>query len=515
MKKIIKVFFLFFCAINLISLDFKVATYNVENFFDLKYDGTEYKQYKPNSKYWNKKAFNTKITNISKIIKELNADILSMQEIENKNTLKELLKHLPQYKYFYFLKKNSSSIGVAIISKFEIISNTKIVVNMHNPYSRPILKSTIKIKNKKLIIYTNHWKSKRSAENVRILYAKALIDDINTLNKKEDYIILGDLNSNYNESVTFKYDKKLNTTYGITAINQVLNTSLNGNLIQKSNLSTNSNIHYNLWLELKHNQRYSSIYRTQNITPDNIILSKNLFDNKNISYVNNSFKVFNKKYLIKKHKLNRWNYKKQKGYSDHLPIFAMFSTKQQTYPIFKTKKISEYKIDNLYDIQTLNKSIILKNIVVIYKYKNIAIIKSKKSRAILIYKVRNDLKLNHIYDIRVNKIDTYQGLKEITQYELIKQKSKINSAKDYYKDALKINLLDDKYQNEIITNLKATYKKKYLYFDNKRISIYFKKGIQIPIENSNITIINARLSNYKSKIQLYIHKQSDFKVNYR
>ena len=46
MQKTLKALLLFSFAINLFSLDFKVASYNIENLFDLKTNGTEYKQYK-------------------------------------------------------------------------------------------------------------------------------------------------------------------------------------------------------------------------------------------------------------------------------------------------------------------------------------------------------------------------------------------------------------------------------------------------------------------------------------
>ena len=78
-----KIFLLIFFSIKLLSVDFKVATYNVENLFDLNNDGTEYKEYKPNSRYWNKKALNIKINNITKVLKDLNASIICLQEIES------------------------------------------------------------------------------------------------------------------------------------------------------------------------------------------------------------------------------------------------------------------------------------------------------------------------------------------------------------------------------------------------------------------------------------------------
>ena len=87
---IIKLLFLtslFFFSLH--AQDFKVASYNVENLFDLKHDGTEYREYIPNTKSnWNKKTYNIKLKNISKVINELDADIIALQEIESKKALK-------------------------------------------------------------------------------------------------------------------------------------------------------------------------------------------------------------------------------------------------------------------------------------------------------------------------------------------------------------------------------------------------------------------------------------------
>jgi endonuclease/exonuclease/phosphatase family metal-dependent hydrolase len=513
MKKIFKILFLIFFSTSLFALDFKVATYNVENLFDLKYDGTEYKEYKPNSKYWHKKAFNNKIQNITRVIKDLDADILSLQEIESQEALEILLKKLPKYKYSFFLKNKDSAIGVAIVSKFKIIKNEKIITDKFTTYSRPILKSTININNKKLIIYSNHWKSKRTAESTRIPYAQSLKRNINTLNNDEDYIILGDLNSNYDEYITFANDKKLNDTYGITGINQVLNTSINGNFIKKKDIlkQNSKNVLYNLWLDIPNKQnRFSSSFRKHKNTPDNMLVSYALFDKKNISYINNSFEVFKPSYLYK-HKINRWNKKKYNGYSDHLPIFARFSTEVQTY-IIKNKVLLTNNIDILYEKQKLHNSIKVHDAIVLYKSKNKAIIKAKNSRAILIYKNTKSLKLGYKYDLEINEIKNYNGLQEITNFKILKEKEYDKNYEDLFISKDTKNILSVKYQNEVLKDIKGLYKNKHLHTSNQKLYLYFNKNIKKPKNNEYIKIIHAPLSIYKSKIQIAINKQSDFKV---
>jgi len=510
-----KVFlFLFIATLKLFSLDFKVATYNVENFFDLQYDKTEYQEYIPNTKYWNNKSFNTKLTNISQVISELDADILALQEIESPIVLKSLIKNNPQYKFSKFFKNKHSAIGVALLSKFPIIDSQTIVIDKKDKYARDILKSTIIIENKPIIIYVNHWRSKRASESQRIKYALALMQDLKHLDKDSDYIILGDLNSNYNEYQTFKYDKKLNDTFNISGINQILNTTIKENFVQKENINSfNQIVHFNPWLELPFHERFSTKFRQQNNTPDNILLSKGLFDDENISYIDKSFAVFKTNYLYNNNYIFRWNKSKKIGYSDHLPIYALFSTSQQK--LIKQKPQSNhllYSIDKLYEVEQIS-NFLLKDVVVIYKAEKLAIIKQKlNGKAIMIYKPSNELKLGYQYDLTVEKIDKYFGLKEIVSFSNVIKKGSYPNYKKFYLDAMKVNLDDYELINNIVYNLSGIYRKNYLYSQDKKVRLYFSKEIKKPEDGVKISISSGHLSIYKSSLQLTLHKKEDFTV---
>ncbi|MEA2018772.1 MAG: endonuclease/exonuclease/phosphatase family protein [Campylobacterota bacterium] len=512
-------FFSFYIPLFLSAKNFTVATYNVENLFDLKYDGTEYKEYKPNTKTWNKRIFHKKIKNISKTINHLNADILALQEIESEQALRSLLKKSSQYKYSKFIKKRTTSVGVALFSKYPIISYKKIDIDSRDKYSRDILKIKVLIDDKELLLYVNHWRSKRAPESTRIIYATALKRDIDGLPENTDYIILGDLNANYDEYLSFKYDKKLNNSYGITGINQILNTTIDGNFVHKYNIKKfDATVHYNLWLDIDMQNRFSSKFRGDNNTPDNIIISKGLFDNNEISYVDNSFRVFKPKYLYNTNngRINRWNRKKISGYSDHLPIVATFSTTLQKYnfKITSSKKF-QHTIDELYQLQNV-RDYDINDAIVIYKNNKIAIIKQNKNgRAIMIYKPTKELIVGKKYNITVEEIDLYNGLKEIKRISYIKKTTDNYDAKKFYIDGRKIDLFDLKYQNEIVKNLRGKYKKGYLYFkhSNKsgKIKLYFDKKIKRPKAGETITITSGHLGIYKSKIQIILYSKKDFK----
>ena len=130
--------------------------------------------------------------------------------------------------------------------------------------------------------------------------------------------------------------------------------------------------------------------RANNPPPFFFIFS--LFDSINISYVNNSFQVFKPEYLYKKKKIQRWKtigknrIHAGRGYSDHLPIYAVFSTNKYTnYSISQSKQDSTTDISFLYKIENLENTITLKNVIVIYKNKSNAIIKQLDNRSIYVY----------------------------------------------------------------------------------------------------------------------------------
>src|SRR5690606_70513 len=202
----------------------------------------------------------------------MNADIVALQEIESQEALTLLLQKLPLYPYFDFVKNPNSSVGVAVISKFKIINQAVIEVRSKQVIERPIQKVTVQIdENKQLTLFNNHWRSKKASESKRIEYALSLQNYLEKQNEKSDYILLGDFNSNYDEYLTFKHDKKLNDSYNITGINQVLNTTINQQYVTKETIfNPTQRVHYNLWLELPYHERYSYFYKNHPNTPDNM-----------------------------------------------------------------------------------------------------------------------------------------------------------------------------------------------------------------------------------------------------
>lgn len=330
---------LFFRPTETRAETFTVASYNVENLFDLTQVPAEYPEYIPNGPLgWNRQMLDIKLDNIARVISDLDAEIVALQEIESRQALEYLRGRLGRmnvhYGYAAIADAKPTAVKCALLSKFPMVSTSEIPVD--EGAERPILKVAVDIKGDHLIVYVNHWKSKFGPESRRLLYAKALADDIAGLDAAADFILTGDFNSDYNEFITFIDIKRFNDTDGITGINHVLNTIKNGRLVDESLLIRQSSNQYlyNLWLELPEHRRWSVNFFGRKNSPDAIIVSKGLYDDQGIAYIDNSFDRFDPEYLFQNGAVYRWQRAEGgrgkhlgQGYSDHLPVYARFTTR--------------------------------------------------------------------------------------------------------------------------------------------------------------------------------------------
>ncbi len=330
-----KIFFILFVFFTALLGDkiLTIATYNVENLFDLEKKGYKYKEYEPNSKsLWNKKNYKIKLQNISKVIKDIDADIIALQEIHSLQALKDLRFTLKQnglyYQYYKIADKKNTAIKVAFLSKFPFAYTKELVVTSSYKY-RNILEARFKIDGENLYLFSNHWKSKSGPESMRIRSAKVLRKRISKIGYDKNIILLGDFNSDYEEYIKFKRKRKYNDTNGKTGINHVLRTLKQ---TQKArDVKYEKNNFYNLWYDTDKKSRYSYIYKGKKEALDNIIISQSLLNKEGISYIDDSITNLDKKYMFKKKQIYRWQVSrakirkhKGKGYSDHLPVIAKF-----------------------------------------------------------------------------------------------------------------------------------------------------------------------------------------------
>jgi len=312
----------------------KIATYNVENLFDLHKSGYEYKEYIPFTKSnWNRYTYKIKLKNISRVIKDINADIIALEEIESLQALKDLRYQLKRdglyYRYYKIANLKNTTVKVAILSKIPFVYTHEIAVTSSYKY-RNILEAKFRINNEDLYILVNHWKAKSGPESMRIVSAKKLLKRIKELGANKNIIALGDFNSDYEEYKIFKRKRRLNDTNGKTGINHILGTI--HYQTKSSNAKVASYEFYNLWYDIPSDERYSYIFHNKKEAMDNILVTKALLDHKGIEYKEGSIHSFKKRYLFHGKNIYKWQVTRKypyrnrgKGYSDHLPVIAEFT----------------------------------------------------------------------------------------------------------------------------------------------------------------------------------------------
>ena len=310
----------------------KIATYNVENLFDLHRSGHEYKEYIPNTRAkWNRKNYRIKLKNISRVIKGINADIIGLEEVESLQALKDLRQQLKRdgvyYRYFKIANYKNTTIKVAILSKIPFVYTHEIAVQASYRY-RNILEAKFHVAGENFFLLVNHWKAKSGPESMRIVSAKKVMKRVEELGEKKNIILIGDFNSHYEENILFKRKRKLNDTDGITGINHILRTLTHKESASKADVPYGD--FYNLWYDTPKSKRYSYIFRGKKEAMDSIIISPSLLHQEGMHYKRHSIRAYTPTYLFKGKYIYRWqmtnrySVHKGKGYSDHLPVIAEF-----------------------------------------------------------------------------------------------------------------------------------------------------------------------------------------------
>jgi len=280
-------FLLLFALFSLNGEEFCISTYNVQNLFDAKKDGTEYKEYIPSTYGWSEEEAENKYQNVLRVLKDLDSSVIALQEVENE-ALTLRLKNDLGFAHHVFAKNPKSAIGLGIISKYPIIKNEAFSLKGYERF-RPILHAKIKIKGEVVSFWANHFPSLNNKNSTRAAYSNALKSYV-VNNSEKAYILLGDFN-------TLEYED-----------------SHLGELFKDS-------VH-NLWLELPEKSRWSHVYKDSRDALDMILLSNPFFDESSkLRYINGSFKPFKRQYLLNSKGKPKGNFM---GFSDHLPLRACF-----------------------------------------------------------------------------------------------------------------------------------------------------------------------------------------------
>ncbi|CAA6677216.1 MULTISPECIES: endonuclease/exonuclease/phosphatase family protein [unclassified Lentimonas] len=359
------------CGCSASEREFTVVAYNVENLFDV--DGIaiykDYTQDEPDDPFtYGRLKLLTKLQNTAAVLKTVNAgagpEVILFQELEadftpesgvadlnvfleqhRETTVEQMLTTGWQPEYAglpaqaWLLKVLSDAglvdysvvvapakaqdVGIAhtnaVFSRFPIQE-----VQLHElEQARDIFEVTLDVEGHPLTVYVNHWKSGASsptrepirAQNATVL--RGLVDARLAADPMADIIIGGDLNSHYNHSILYP-----DVT---TGINDVLGSQ--GDELAIRELGGVDL--YNLWFELPPEQRYSEVWKGNRGTLMHLLITRGLYDQSGVRYVDGSFEVLMVPGL-NADPLGRpleWNFAGETGggVTDHFPVAARFS----------------------------------------------------------------------------------------------------------------------------------------------------------------------------------------------
>lgn len=349
------------------SNEFTVVVCNVENLFDA--DGVSlFDDYKP--EVYRPTHLLTKLQNHAEVLAKVNQgigpDIILFQELEADQTpgsqefdfdafaakyadttlesmltgeLSSEVKDLPAAA---FLLKALQERGLGkyhvALAEYRPDPSGRVVAHINATFSRfPIQKASTHhtagargilevrhdVDGANLYTFNNHWKSGASdpeSERIREGNARELrrqLDRVLTADPSADVVAGGDFNSQYNQKDSYPEMRQ-------TAVENVL-----GSQGQEEKIRSADGLVYNLWFELPEAKRFSDVFQDRWGTLMQMMLTRGVYDNKGIQYVDNSFEVLIHEGVNAQAGTKlpiRWNSLGESGagFSDHFPISARF-----------------------------------------------------------------------------------------------------------------------------------------------------------------------------------------------
>ena len=298
-----------------------LVSWNLQTFFDAETEGTEYSDFIKNAD-WNKDAYHNRLNKLCGVISSLNADIFVFQEVENSNVIIDISNKQQtnawnskgQWHYSCFSKKEGTSIGIAVLSKYPLENLKTHSLQIENqkekqPETRLLIEVEAIIKDKTITIFANHWKSKSGGQVQTEIWRdwQELQLSQRLISKKETdkIVICGDFNRDAKEFIcnfSGKY-KDYNTV--LRGVSESCNSIKNVNVyspwfLQNGSFSTEKGSYYfnDSWERIDHIFCYGDI-KILGFAPK---IAETWATSEGIP----------KKYLIYS----------GNGYSDHLPIMC-------------------------------------------------------------------------------------------------------------------------------------------------------------------------------------------------
>ena len=299
-----------------------IAFYNLENLFDpLDAGHTLDTNFTPKGRYrWNRGKYQRKIDNLGRVISEIGPKhaqnppvMLGVCEVENETCLEDLINcdALRKYRYgfVHFESNDRRGLDTALLYRTEHFSpfNSEafsIEVESHQGIepTRDILYVEGDLFGERIHVLINHWPSRvegsRSTRNKRRRLARQLgkvVDSIYQKDPNSNILIVGDFNDQPD-------DYSLRKDFAHDFFNTCQQAGFGPGTVR---------------------------FKKKWIVFDQILLDRNLLNNAHLKYL--AAGVYSPSYLIENRGRHKGSPKRsfrgirfQNGYSDHLPVYAVF-----------------------------------------------------------------------------------------------------------------------------------------------------------------------------------------------
>ncbi len=196
------------------SNDVVLVQWNVENLFDAADDPAQAgdDEFTPSSwRSWTEERYHQKLERLAEILHALGADIVCLEEVENRTVLEDLNRKLQQQygrNYAHIVHrdgKDHRGMDIALLTNLDVRGQRWIEPV---PEQREVLIADLERAGRPLTVFVNHWKSRIEGDDkttpVREIEAKAVraaVDEILSRQSNAAIVVAGDLNSNPDDAV--------------------------------------------------------------------------------------------------------------------------------------------------------------------------------------------------------------------------------------------------------------------------------------------------------------------------
>ncbi len=459
-------FALVFAVFMAFASEISIATYNVQNLFDCKDDGSEYPDFKSSTSKWDCEAASSKLKRTRQVIDAINTDIIALEEVENEQVLKSLVEG-SDYKFIIFTKEKNSPVGLALVSKIKPSGSE--IFEVPNIKTRNILKVVFEVEGKEFSIFVNHFPAYKNGINMQKKAERTLRA---ALGNEQNAIVLGDFNSPYGQK---------------SILNDIIATRG----------------YYDLYSFLAPKDRYSHAVHGKKRAIDHVLLSPSFMANGDLSYVDGSFEVFKPSFVLDEH-----GFAKSDLYSDHFALKFKISTKPSPAKSSQlanenlkkeAKKVEDqnYKktyIDALFE-HPEDVPALVESAVVILKDKHGFII-SKNHRGIYVYDPKNSVGVGDELDILIRRVKFYKEALEVSSYEIINE----HGSKDVSENLLDSSKLSEARSGDVIAKISGKLEGGYLHTPHGKIRVYSKKRLKDGVQGFE----QARVKIYKNEKEIVV-----------